>query len=148
MTTEEWGDGLAKCFGMLMDGRAQSSGIQKRGLDATMLIVMNSWQDAVLFTLPEAPEGDGWYLLIDTNIPDNKTDEMFDVGHTYEVTSRSLLLFLMQRKDVATDATTAAKAADPKSAVPAAAPATPAAEPPPVPAAKPAPKTPDAPAKK
>jgi len=97
MTGEEWDNGLVRCFGMLMDGRAQSSGIQKRGLDATMLLIMNSWEDVVLFTLPEAPEGDGWTLLIDTNIPDEKSDKTFETGHVYEVTGRSLLLFVMQK---------------------------------------------------
>jgi glycogen operon protein len=99
VTAEEWGNGLVKCFGMLMDGRAQSTGVQKRGMDATMLLIMNSWEDVVLFTLPEAPEGDGWQLLIDTNTPDAEGDKIFEVGHSYEVTGRSLLLFLMQRKE-------------------------------------------------
>jgi len=99
MTGEEWGNGLVKCFGMLMDGRAQSTGIQKRGLDATMLLILNSWEDMVNFTLPEAPEGDGWTLLVDTNITDDKLEETFDVGQVYEVTGRSLLLFLMRKKE-------------------------------------------------
>jgi glycogen operon protein len=95
MTAEEWGDGNTRCFGMLMDGRAQSSGIQKRGLDATMLLVMNSWQDAVNFTLPPAPEGASWILLIDTNSLETEP-HAFAFGAVYEVTARSLLLFLMK----------------------------------------------------
>ena len=35
MTTEQWQDGNAKCFGMLLDGRAQETGIKRRGSDAT-----------------------------------------------------------------------------------------------------------------
>ena len=101
MTLEEWGDPQAKCFGMLIDGREQSSGIVKRGQDATMLLVFNSWQDAVGFTLPEAPDGRDWQLLVDTNIPDTEEDKPFAVGATYEVTGRSLLLFLMCREAVA-----------------------------------------------
>ena len=34
MKAEEWDDGMG-CFGMLMDGRAQPTGIRKRGQDAT-----------------------------------------------------------------------------------------------------------------
>jgi isoamylase len=93
---DEWSDGSVKCFGMLMDGRAQSTGTIKRGQDATMLVVLNSWHEAVLFTLPEAPEGAGWELLVDTNIPDDVKKAQFAVGDVYEVTGRSLLLFLMQ----------------------------------------------------
>jgi hypothetical protein len=42
MTTEQWQDGNARCFGMLLDGRAQESGIKRRGSDATLLIVFNA----------------------------------------------------------------------------------------------------------
>jgi isoamylase len=94
---EEWSDGKVQCFGMMIDGRAQSSGVVKRGSDATMLLVMNSYHDAVVFKLPEAPEGLNWELLIDTNIPDANDNVPFAFGAEYEVTGRSLLLFLMQR---------------------------------------------------
>jgi isoamylase len=94
---EEWDDGLTKCFGMLMDGRAQSTGTVKRGLDATMLAVMNSWHEPVIFNLPEAPEGTAWQLLVDTNAPDDEGSKPFKVGDPYIVTGRSLLLFLMKR---------------------------------------------------
>ena len=95
MDGAEWADGQAKCFGMLMDGRAQTTGVRLRGEDATLLLVLNSWQDAVGFTLPEAPEGTGWKLLVDTNIPDTNEDKPFAVQANYEVTARSLLLFEM-----------------------------------------------------
>ena len=95
MDAAEWADGQAKCFGMLMDGRAQTTGVRLRGEDATLLLVMNSWQDAVGFTLPDAPEGTGWKLLVDTNIPDADEDKPFEVKANYEVTARSLLLFEM-----------------------------------------------------
>jgi glycogen operon protein len=36
MTTEQWRDGNATCFGMLLDERAQETGINRRGSDATM----------------------------------------------------------------------------------------------------------------
>jgi isoamylase len=94
---EEWSDGNVQCFGMMIDGRAQSTGVVKRGLDATMLLVMNSYHDTVLFKLPEAPEGVEWELLIDTNIPEAEENTPFAFGAEYEVTGRSLLLFLMRK---------------------------------------------------
>ncbi len=97
MSSEEWGDGNTKCFGMLIDGRAQLSGVRKRGDDATMLLVLNSWQDGVNFTLPEAPEGNGWSLLVDTNIPDEGVARTFKFEEVYQVTGRSVLLFAMQK---------------------------------------------------
>ncbi|GAB6842943.1 glycogen operon protein [Methylorubrum rhodinum] len=94
---EAWADASTKCFGMLMDGRAQASGVRKRGDDATMLLVLNTWQDMVGFILPEPPEGSGWRLLVDTNAPDDGSETTFRAGDAYEVTGRSLLLFLMDR---------------------------------------------------
>ena len=93
MGAAEWDDPNTRCFGMLLDGRAQQSGIRQRGQEATMLIIFNSWQDVVKFTLPEAPEGRCWDLLADTNMPDLPEGSRFDIGHVYEVTARSLLFF-------------------------------------------------------
>jgi glycogen operon protein len=93
MTAAEWDDPNTRCFGMLLDGRAQQSGIRQRGQEATMLIIFNSWQDVVKFTLPSAPDGQCWDLLADTNMPDLPDGSRFDLGHVYEVTARSLLLF-------------------------------------------------------
>jgi len=55
-------------------------------------VVFNSWQDVVKFTLPEAPGGTKWSLLLDTNMPDLPEGTPFDFGHAYEVTGRSLLV--------------------------------------------------------
>ena len=94
-THEEWQDKSVRCFGMLMDGRAQSTGVVKRGMDATMLLILNSWHECVPFKLPEAPDGIGWRLLIDTALPeDEKINYKF--GESYEVAGRSLLLFVME----------------------------------------------------
>jgi glycogen operon protein len=96
MTAADWDNALVKCFGMLMDGRAQVTGIRKRGQDATLLLVTNSYHDMVEFVLPETPGGKGWELLADTNAPDLAEGRGFAFGVTYQVTGRSLLLFLLQ----------------------------------------------------
>src|SRR5690606_2072493 len=49
MTEANWKDGHAKCFGMMLDGRAQESGIKQRGADETLLIVTNAHHDGVNF---------------------------------------------------------------------------------------------------
>ena len=94
-TREGWEDGSVRCFGMLMDGRAQSTGVVKRGLDATMLLILNSGDGVASFQLPEAPDGIGWQLLIDTAAPDAQKAS-FKFGDAYEVPGRSLLLFVME----------------------------------------------------
>ncbi len=97
MQDENWQDGSMRCFGMLMDGRAQTTGIRRRGHEATMLLVINGHFDMVVFTLPEYVGGSEWTLLIDTNLEETgeKSDKKtsFRSGDSYEVTARSLLLF-------------------------------------------------------
>jgi isoamylase len=97
MQQQDWDDPNVRCFGMMLDGRAQVSGIRKRGQDATLLLVLNAWQEGVRFTLPEAADGKGWIRLIDTNLPDNADEQAhFEIGAAYDVTGRSFLLFLLQ----------------------------------------------------
>jgi isoamylase len=93
MREEHWKDANVRCFGMLLDGRAQTTGIRRRGEEATLLIIFNPWQDVVKFRLPRATGGENWKLLADTNFPDSKEEAQFPFGHEYEVTARSLLLF-------------------------------------------------------
>jgi isoamylase len=96
MQPEQWSDDLMLCFGMLLDGRAQATGIRQRGQDATILIVFNSYHDVVQFTLPGTTDSAFWLLLIDTNQPDDGiTRTAFEPGDIYQVTGRSLLMFSM-----------------------------------------------------
>jgi glycogen operon protein len=92
MAVEQWQDANARCFGMLLDGRAQESGIRRRGSDATLLLVYNAHYDVVNFTLPAVPEGRTWLGLIDTNQPEAQLG-VLPFGHVYAVTGRSLLAF-------------------------------------------------------
>jgi glycogen operon protein len=99
MTAEQWSDARMQCFGMLLDGRAQPTGIKQRGVDATLLLVLNAYHDVVNFTLP-GHAGDGrWELLIDTNVEEPLTRTQFAKGDVYEVTSRSLLLLQLENGD-------------------------------------------------
>ncbi|WP_316168864.1 MULTISPECIES: glycogen debranching protein GlgX [unclassified Bradyrhizobium] len=99
MTVEQWTDGNARCFGMLLDGRAQETGVKRRGSDATLLLIYNAHYDVVNFTLPEVPEGRNWLGLIDTNQPD-ATLPSFPFGHVYGATGRSLLAFGLSSEQV------------------------------------------------
>jgi len=93
MRDADWKNPWMKCFGMMLDGRAQKTGIKRRGDDKTVLLVMNSWEGPVGFTLPTSDASESWSLLIDTNMPDAASEELFKAGSAYEVTGRSLLLF-------------------------------------------------------
>jgi isoamylase len=94
MQESHWKDAGMKCFGMLIDGRAQVTGIRKRGDDATVLLVLNSYEGAVGFKLPEVPESKSWRLLVDTSSSDQSSS--FAFGEMYEVTGRSFLALLLE----------------------------------------------------
>jgi pullulanase/glycogen debranching enzyme len=96
MTPGHWSDGNARCIGILLDGRAQETGIRRLGTDATLLLVLNAHDDVVKFTLASAPGGREWVCLIDTNQANLDTMPRFSFGHVYEVTARSLLLFMLR----------------------------------------------------
>jgi glycogen operon protein len=83
-------------MGVLLDGRAQETGIRRVGTDSTLLLVLNGYHDVVPFRLPEAVGGRRWVRLIDTNQGESDDLEDFDFGHVYELTGRSLLLFILR----------------------------------------------------
>ncbi|WP_166361633.1 glycogen debranching protein GlgX [Pseudomonas akapageensis] len=93
MTTEQWHDRHGRCLGMLMDGRAQVSGIRRPGADATLLLIVNAHHEVVNFTLPQVPEGENWNCLLDTDRPLLRGREPWEFGSAFAVTGRSLLLF-------------------------------------------------------
>ena len=92
----DWGDPRMKCFGMLIDGRAQATGIRKPGMDVTMLLVLNAHHDMVTFTLPDCTNGKAWDVVLDTNVPESTETESFEIGAAYNVTARSFLVFALQ----------------------------------------------------
>jgi isoamylase len=92
MDDAQWQDDNARCFGILLDGRSQASGIKRASMDATALIVLNAHHDVVRFQLPEVAGGSCWRRLIDTNVPDAGGNLEVRSGDEYEVTARSVLL--------------------------------------------------------
>jgi glycogen operon protein len=91
MSDEAWDNGT-RCFGMLLDGRGQATGIKRRGSDVTLLMVFNAHHETVEFTLPACYEAQGWKRLFDTTDPKLEASQL-DIGAVYEVTARSMLLF-------------------------------------------------------
>jgi glycogen operon protein len=50
----------------------------------------------VNFALPEVVGGTIWRCLLDTNNPDDSSHESFQTGDHYEITGRSLVLFVLE----------------------------------------------------
>jgi glycogen operon protein len=93
MHEEHWRDEGMRCFGMLIDGRARLTGLPQRGVEATLLLIYNSYHELVQFTLPAHGRRARWRLLIDTNAPQIEDGPEFHPGQIHGVTGRSLLLF-------------------------------------------------------
>ena len=99
--TGDWDDADMQCFGMLMDGRAQPTGIRQRGEDATMLHDLQRLDRCGRIYLAEPGSANQhWTLIIDTNLPEGAQDqeqetETFKFGQKYAVTGRSFLLFAL-----------------------------------------------------
>ncbi|HEX6979554.1 MAG TPA: glycogen debranching protein GlgX [Alphaproteobacteria bacterium] len=96
MTPAHWNDPLARCLGIVLDGRAQATGLRKPASDVTLLFVLNAYHDVVRFKLPVVVGGSRWELMLDTNIPDLEPTTVFSSGHEYEVTGRSVLMFALE----------------------------------------------------
>ncbi len=96
MSGDDWQDENMQCFGMILDGRAQPSGIHRKGKEITTLIVFNAHHDLVTFTFPALPGEGQWKRMIDTNLPDDEDAPAYAEGDTYDVTGRSLLMFALE----------------------------------------------------
>ena len=97
MTPENWEDANARSLGVLLDGRAQETGVRRRGTDVTLYLVLNAHTDVVKFTLPKTFGVRGWTLGIDSNQLEGRDAKTFRFDHQYEVTGRSLVLFELRR---------------------------------------------------
>ena len=95
LTPEQWSDAKARSLGVLLDGRAQATGIRKRGHDVTVLLLLNAYHEPVEFTLPAGQGGSGWDRLVDTNEPEAE-QARFAFKKRYLVTGRSLVLFQLR----------------------------------------------------
>jgi len=93
---EIWEDPHGRCLGVLLDGRAQETGIRRVGDDSTLLIVVNAHTDIVPFILPGAAGGSRWIKLLDTHKPGHRELARSAFGERYEVPGRALLLFVLQ----------------------------------------------------
>ena len=100
MREEDWTNG-SRCFGMLLDGRAQATGIKQRGQDATLLAILNAHHEVMPFTLPAVGDEDSlarWTLVLDTQFaePAQSAENDYSTGEVYEVAARSLLLLKLK----------------------------------------------------
>jgi isoamylase len=93
MSVEQWNDSQARSFAMLIDGRAQPTGIRRKGLDRTLLLMINAHHEAVQFAMPSVPGGESWRLLMDTDRALDPPRPRSQSGSKAQAAARSLLLW-------------------------------------------------------
>jgi glycogen operon protein len=94
-----WGSTPISCLGIILDGRAQPSGIHRRGGDATLLIIFNAHHEPIDFTLPEVAQGCCWLRLLDTNSPQDELHDAYEFGKEFVATERSVALFKLTTEE-------------------------------------------------
>ncbi|MBB4130952.1 glycogen debranching protein GlgX [Xanthomonas sp. 3075] len=67
MEEAHWNDTGARSVGLLLEGKAQTSGVKELANDATLLIVINAYHEGVTFTLPANDEPVYWKLVLSTD---------------------------------------------------------------------------------
>ncbi len=104
MTQDDWGNNSLRCFGMLLDGRAQPTGVVERGSDATVLLVLNGGHEDATFRLPESAEAERWMLLLDSCQPSRANAsikrEYFPPGDPFPVPGRSFFTFVLEKSAI------------------------------------------------
>ena len=92
----DWGNPGLGCFGMLIDGRAQTSGIPHQASDATVLLIFNQTAEVVPFNAPEIAGGNQWRLLIDTAHPHLEKLPLQRSGEAIPIGGRSLQMWTLE----------------------------------------------------
>jgi len=97
---EQWQDGGARCIGLLLDGREiEDPAFERDEGERTLLIIFNSYHDAVTFTLPSNGGSSGWRRLLDTQDDADDTQETtHKSGEEIEIPGRSLLLLAASKE--------------------------------------------------
>jgi glycogen operon protein len=95
---KDWQENNIHCFAMMVDGRAQKTGIRCPADDVSLLILFNAQSEEIDFTLPEAGGGQQWARLLDTYAkPDSKTVK-YGFGDVYSINGFSLALFALEKE--------------------------------------------------
>jgi isoamylase len=97
MTDEEWNQEFARCLGVSLSGHAADE-VDERGQpvdDDNFLLLMNAHHEEILFVIPEAPSGSGWFALLDTSCQTTRNaDAYYRAASKYPLQARSLALLV------------------------------------------------------
>ncbi|GHE42158.1 glycogen debranching protein GlgX [Vulcaniibacterium thermophilum] len=96
MTEAHWHDPQARALMMLLDGRAQPTGVRRHGRESTLLLAVNGRAEATGFRLPAAPDGTRWRVGISTDDAHARGSKVGDEGGAFRLCDRALALLVAQ----------------------------------------------------
>jgi glycogen operon protein len=100
LTEEQWHDPGRRWIGMLLDGRAPSSGIDRPSDDATVFVVFNASHEEIDFVMPHVSEALSWELVIDTaQTATSEEHAALGAGQTHRSEARSVQLHILVTDD-------------------------------------------------
>ena len=88
MTNDDWNDGAARAFGMLID----VPGGEDDSRDVIML-ALNGSHEPASFRLPPSPLGGGWRKLLDTSEGDEAGVGSIEAECEFALKDRSFVVF-------------------------------------------------------
>lgn len=94
----DWADPGLACFGVLIDGRSQTSGIQRQAGDATILLILNRGEQDVEFPMPAISGEEQWTGLIDTAQPTRQDLPVWHAEAACPVAGRSVQLLAREAR--------------------------------------------------
>jgi glycogen operon protein len=89
MTGEDWSDGDARAFGMLIDVPCRDGELARD----VVLLVFNASHEPAEFALPAPPTGGGWKTLLDTGSDDEAGDGALHEPGPFAVGERCMIVF-------------------------------------------------------
>ena len=97
MTDEQWNQDFARSLGVSLSGYAADE-VDERGQpiqDDNFLLLMNAHHEEILFVVPQAPSGSGWFAILDTSCQTTRNpDAYYTSPAKYPLRARSLALLV------------------------------------------------------
>jgi glycogen operon protein len=96
MSQKEWDTSFIRIMGMLLNGKLMDEMDESGNMlsDAILLVLVNSFWEPAIFTLPNDDLNHDWEVLIDTS-KEEITEPHNHVKERYEIQGRSLVLLKM-----------------------------------------------------
>jgi glycogen operon protein len=97
-TAENWSNPVARSLGYVLGGAAGEFYMTggQRDIDASFLVMMNAFHEALDFVFPELPARMQWEALVDTAEPSGRARDgvLWRAGEAYHLKARSFALFI------------------------------------------------------